>query len=84
MLSHTWKRPDTISLRQLVLYAVAIAVGLGLAAGAYQSVALIGVAISSAESVGELSVGWFPIRALVAYRVARLGAGWVCGLGLKR
>ena len=83
MLSHTWKRPDTISLRQLVLYAVAIAVGLGLAAGAYQSVALIGVAISSAESVGELGVGWYPIRLLVAYRVARLGAGWVYRLGWK-
>ena len=84
MLPHIRKFPKSISLKRLGLFAMGIGVGLGLAAGAYQSVALIGVAISSAESVGELSVGWFPIRVLVAYRVAGLGAGWVYRLGLKR
>ena len=83
MLSQIRKFPETIPLKRLGLFAAGIGVGLGLAAGAYQSVALIAVAISSAESVGELSIGWFPIRALVAYRVARLGAGWVYRLGLK-
>ena len=84
MLPHIRKFPVTISLKRLGLFAVGIGVGLGLAVGAYQSVALIGVALSSAESVGELRVGWFPIRVLVAYGVARLGAGGVYRLGLKR
>ena len=82
MLSHIPKFPETVYFKRLGLFAVGIAVGLGLAAGAYQCVALIGVAVSSAESVGELGIGWFAIRALVAYRVARLGAGWVYGRGL--
>ena len=83
MRSPIRKFPKTISLKRLGLFAVGIGVGLGLAAGSYQSVAMIGVAISSAESVGELGVGWYPIRLLVAYRVARLGAGWVYRLGWK-
>lgn len=59
--------------------AIGIVVGLGLAGVAYYMVSFIGVAVSGAETVGELPIGWFPIRALVAFRVASVSGGWVYG-----
>ena len=84
MLTHIVKHPETISLKRLSLFTIGIVVGLGLAAAAYQAVALLGVAVTGAETVGELHIGWFLVRALVAYRVARVGAGRVYGLGLRK
>ena len=71
-------------LRHLGFFALGIAVGFTLAGAAYQMVGLIGVVISGTETLGDLPLGWFPIRALVAYRVAREGAGWVYGRGFRK
>ena len=60
--------------------AVGIIVGLSLAGVAYHIVSLVGIAISGAETVQELHVGWFPIRVLVALRVASLSGARVYGL----
>ena len=71
-------------LKHLCLLGLGIAAGFTLAGAVYQIVGLIGVVISGAETLGDLHLGWFPIRALVAYRVARVGAGWVYGIGFRR
>ena len=54
-----------------------MAVGVTFAGAAYQMVGLIGLVISGAETVGNLHVGWFPLRALVAIQVAKATGGWV-------
>jgi len=64
-------------LKRLGFFTLGIVVGLSLAGVAYQTMALIGVTVSGAETVSDLPVGWFPIRALVAYRVAGMTGGWV-------
>ena len=68
------------SLKRCGHSAVGIIVGLSLAGAAYYGVALFGVAISGAETVGDLHIGWLPIRTLVALRVGTVSGGWVHGL----
>jgi len=60
--------------------AVGIMVGLSSAGIAYHVVPLIGVVVSSAESVDDLQVAWFPVRIWAALIVARLSGGWTYGL----
>ena len=64
--------------------AVGTVVGLGLAGIAYHTVAMIGVAVSDAETVGDLNVVWFPIRMLVAISAARVSGCWVYRLRLQK
>ena len=64
-------------LKHLCFFALGIAVGFTLAGAAYQLVGLIGVVMSGAETLDDLHVGWFPLRALVAIQVARASGGWV-------
>ena len=70
--------------KHLGFCAVSIVVGLGLAGIAYQIVSLIGVAVSDAETVGDLNLGWFPIRMLVAASVAKVIGGWLYRLRLRK
>ena len=77
-----WTRTDSFKLFAFRL--VGMVVGLGSASIAYQTVALIGVAVSNAETVGDLNVVWFPIRMLVAVSAARVSGGWVYGLRLRK
>ena len=71
-------------LKHLCFLALGIAVGVTFAGAAYQMVGLIGVVISGAETVGDLHVGWFPLRALFAIQVARASGGWVYRLRLRQ
>ena len=73
-----------VSFKRFGFCAAGILVGLGLASIAYQVVSLIAVAVSSAETVGDLHVGWFLIRMLVAVSVAKVSGGWLCGLRLRK
>lgn len=71
-------------VKHLGFFTLGIIAGLGLAVVTYHTVGLVGVIVSSAETVADLHIGWFPIRALVAYRAARLGGGWVYALYSRR
>ena len=71
-------------LKPLGHSAVGILVGLSLAGVAYHVVPLIGVVVSSAETVDDLQVAWFPVRIWTAMMVARLSAGWMYELLLRR
>lgn len=72
------------SFKRFAFCAMSIVVGLGMAGVAYQTVSLFGVAVSGAETVDDLNVGWFPIRMLVAISVARVSGGWLYRLRLQR
>ncbi len=84
LLCGIWIFPQRFLLKRLGFFTLGIVVGLSLAGVAYQTVALIGVTISGAETVSDLHAGWFPIKALVAYRVARITAGRVYELGFRK
>ena len=73
-----------LKLKRFSYGVVGIIVGLSLASAAYHIVSLIGVVVSSAETVGDLHASWFPIRVLVALGVAKVCGGWVYGLLLRR
>ena len=70
----------THDLKRFGLFAAPIIAGLSMAGIAYQLVALIAVQVTSAETVGDLHTGWFLIRAMVAYRAAKLSGRWVHGV----
>ena len=63
-------------LKRFGYSAVGILVGLSLAGVAYHMVPLIGVLVSSAETVDDLQVAWFPVRIWAAMIVARLSGSW--------
>ena len=71
-------------LRRFGHPAIGIIVGLSSAGVAYQVVPLIGVLVSSAETVDDLQVAWFPVRIWAALIVARLSSGWTYELLLRR
>ena len=64
--------------------AVGIMVGLSSAGVAYHVVPLIGVLLSSAETVDDLPMVWFPARMWAALIVARLSGSWAYELLLRR
>ena len=70
--------------KQFGYFSLGIIVGLGLAGVAYPIVSLIGVAVSGAETLGDLHVGWFPVKAWVSFRVATTSGSWVNQLSLLR
>lgn len=78
--SHSRTNVAMSQLKRVGYCAVGIIVGLILAGVAYHIVSLIGIAMSGAETVQELHVGWFPIRVMIAFRVASLSGAWVYGL----
>ena len=71
-------------LKRFGYRAAGITVGLSSAAVAYHGVPLIGVLVSSAETVDDLQVAWFLVRIWVALIVARSSSGWAYGLLLRR
>ena len=64
--------------------AIGIIVGLGSAVIAYHVLPLVGVVVSSAETVDDLQVAWFPVRIWAAMIVARLSGSWALELLLQR
>ncbi len=73
-----------LPLKRFRCSAIGIIVGLGSAVIAYHVVPLIGVVVSSAETVDDLQVAWFPVRIWVALIIARLSAGWMHELLVRR
>ena len=73
-----------LPLKRFRHYAIGILVGLGSASIAYHVVPLIGVVVSSAETVDDLQVAWFLARIWAALIVARLSGGWAYELPLRR
>ena len=83
MISMFPNRPSSFEVSELTSFgncAVGIIVGLSSAGVAFHVVSIIGIAISSADTVGELHIGWFPIRVLVALRMATASSGWAYGM----
>ena len=71
-------------LKRFGFSAVGILVGLSSASVAYHLVPLIWVIVSSAETVDDLQVAWFPVRIWAAMIVARLSGSWALELLLQR
>ncbi len=77
-------RLELMSQSRIGHSTVGILVGLISAGVTYQIVPLIGVAISSAETVDDLPGAWFLVRIWPALIVAKLSGGWTCHLLLRR
>jgi hypothetical protein len=76
VLMFQWKR--------IGFCAFGITVGLSSASLAYHVVPLIGVLVSSAETVDDLQVAWSLGRISLALIVARASGTWAYGLLLRR
>gem|GEM_PF-2026622 len=60
-----------------------IMIGLSAAALAYYFVAVLGVAVSNADTISELHIGWFPLMLFAAVNAARFSVGCVFRLSQK-
>lgn len=72
-----------INLKRLGYRATGVAIGLGAAGLAYHLLGVVGVAVSNADTIRELHVGWFPFRLFAAINAARFGSGCVFSLSQK-
>ena len=70
-------------LKRFGYRAIGITIGLVAAGLAYQLLGVVGVAVSNADTVRELHLGWFPLRAFAAITAARLSTGCVFSLSQK-
>jgi len=82
--SHPRLNVMTPQLKRFGYFAIGILVGLSSAGVAYHVVPLIGVAVSSAETVDDLQVEWLLGRIWMALKVARVSSTWAYGLLLRR
>ena len=69
-----------VNLKQLGYRATGIMIGLGAAGLAYHLMGVVGVALSNADTIRELHVAWFPLRAFAAINAARFSVGCVFSL----
>ena len=72
-----------INLKRFGYRATGIMIGLCAAGLAYHFVAVAGVAISDADTIRELHMGWFPLRLFAAVSAARFSVGCVFSLSQK-
>jgi len=72
-----------INLKQFGYRATGIMIGLSAAGLAYHFLGVVGVALSNADTIRELHVGWFPLRAFAAINAARFSVGCVFSVSQK-
>lgn len=82
--THGLELLERTRLIRLGYFALGISAGLGLGSVSFYLVPLIGVAVSSAETVDELHGIWFPVRVLFALRVAPVSGGWIYGMLVRK
>ena len=58
-------------------------IGLSAAGLAYYFMAVLGVAVSTADTISELHIGWFPLRLFAAVSAARFSVGCVFSVSRK-
>ena len=64
-----------INLKRFGYRATGIMIGLSAAGLAYHFLGVVGVALSDADTIRELHMGWFPLRIFAAVNAARISAG---------